>query len=166
MRGFMDIKTIAEVYRLGLAAGFYTIQDVIKWADNLIEKVDEPPYEIIEVSLSSREKPYFICAKLKELTAFTEEELPTKILLGLINKYYEETEDMTRIDTVLSILINYIPASCEWIELELHSLLDEYYLAEQKIYGNSEEVKDRIKNFLSQFQKYSQYHTELQSQED
>jgi len=47
------IKEDAELYRIGLESGDVNPNDVIKWAEKLIEKNDIPPDEIIEISLSS-----------------------------------------------------------------------------------------------------------------
>ena len=52
----MDIKLSAEVYRIGVSIGLLATQDVIKWADNVIKQCDSQPYEIIELSLSVKEK--------------------------------------------------------------------------------------------------------------
>ena len=52
----MDIKLSAEVYRIGVSIGLLATQDVIKWADNVIKQCEIPPYEIIELSLSVKEK--------------------------------------------------------------------------------------------------------------
>jgi|GEM_PF-5583778 len=34
----MNIKVTAEVYRLGIMIGFYTVPDVIKWADHVLHR--------------------------------------------------------------------------------------------------------------------------------
>ncbi|MFC0237102.1 hypothetical protein [Fictibacillus phosphorivorans] len=45
----MEIKVQSEIYRLGLFIGFLEVKNVIEWADQLIEKLDQPPYEILEI---------------------------------------------------------------------------------------------------------------------
>ncbi|UPW84372.1 hypothetical protein [Lysinibacillus sp. Ag94] len=88
----MNIKVTAEVYRLGIMIGFYTVPDVIKWADHVIERFDNPPYEVIAISLSSQEKPIDVCSKLKLFNGgLTNDDLPSKILLGLLNEYFIST---------------------------------------------------------------------------
>lgn len=60
----MDIKVMAEVYRLGIAIGYFTVQDVIDWADALIGSLEQPPYELIDISLSSKATPIDVCSLL------------------------------------------------------------------------------------------------------
>jgi hypothetical protein len=97
----MYIKLMAEVYRLGISVDFLTVQEMIKWADNIIENLDKPPYEIIEFSLSSKEKHDDINLKLIDST------LPPKILLALLNEYLNTTQDISKVIIVLDKLIKH-----------------------------------------------------------
>jgi hypothetical protein len=153
----MDIKVTSEVFRLGLSVGFYSVKDVIKWADNQIEKLESPPYEFIEVSLSTNKKPVDICSILIQIEGNFEEDLPIKIMLGLLQKYLTETEDYDNVWVWLYRLNEYIPVGCDTILHEIIYLSDAIYLAEQGIYGSLLEVNNELKTFLSQFQKYSIY---------
>lgn len=40
----MDFNLSAEVYRIDVSIGFLTTEDIMKWAQNLIEQCDTPPY--------------------------------------------------------------------------------------------------------------------------
>ncbi|MEN9358990.1 MAG: hypothetical protein RL095_525 [Verrucomicrobiota bacterium] len=46
------IKETAELLRLKLLLGLVTVQDVVTWADSIIESEATPDWEIIEVSLA------------------------------------------------------------------------------------------------------------------
>ena len=46
----MDIKLSAEVYRIGVSIGLLTIEDIMKWADNVIEQYYTPPCESEKLS--------------------------------------------------------------------------------------------------------------------
>ncbi|MCL1696992.1 MULTISPECIES: hypothetical protein [unclassified Lysinibacillus] len=156
----MDIKVTAEVYRLGILIGFYTVQDIIKWADNVIERLDHPPYEVIEVSLSSQKKPIDVCSKLKLFNeGLNNDDLPSKILLGLLNDYFLSTNNASDVFSMLTRLIDHLQLeeSNEWIEREMVYLSDAFYLADQHIYGDLKEVENNLKNFLSKFEAYAQY---------
>ncbi|MFF2878451.1 hypothetical protein ACFVR2_19230 [Gottfriedia sp. NPDC057991] len=74
----MDLKLNAEVNRLGLTIGLLTIEDVINWADNVIEHHDFPPYEIIELSLSSKESLEKVILKLMMFQGEVDNDLPPK----------------------------------------------------------------------------------------
>ncbi|MFF2176750.1 hypothetical protein ACFVT8_09870 [Lysinibacillus sp. NPDC058147] len=156
----MDIKVTAEVYRLGVLIGLYTVQDVIKWADNVIERLDNPPYEVIEISLSSQEKTIDVCSKLKVFNGgLYTNDLPTKILLGLLNEYFLSTKNVSDVFSMLFRLIEHLQLeeNNKWIEVEMHYLSDAFYLADQKIYGDLKEVGNNLKNYLSQFNDYAKY---------
>ncbi|WP_374966529.1 hypothetical protein [Lysinibacillus sp. RS5] len=154
----MDINVTAEVYRLGVLIGLYTVQNVIKWADNVIESLDNPPYEIIEISLSSQEKPVDVCSKLKLFNGDLND-LPSKILLGLLYEYYLSANNLSEIFSMLTRLSDHLQLeeSNKWIEVEMIYLSDAFYLADQNIYGDLKEVGNNFKNYLSQFEDYVKY---------
>lgn len=156
----MDIKVTAEVFRLGILIDFYTVQDVIKWADNIIEHLDNPPYVVIEISLSSQEKPIDVCSKLKLFNeGLYTNDLPAKILLGLLNEYFLSTNNVSEMFSMLFRLIDHLQLeeSNKWIEVEMYYLSDAFYLADQNIYGDLKEVANNLKNYLSQFGDYAKY---------
>jgi hypothetical protein len=103
----MYIKLMAEVYRLGISVDFLTVQEMIKWADNIIENLDTPPYEIIELSLSSNEKYDDINLKLMMVNGEFDRNLPPKILLALLNEYLNKTQDISKVIIVLDKLIKH-----------------------------------------------------------
>ncbi|WP_316568799.1 hypothetical protein [Neobacillus sp. YIM B06451] len=152
----MEIKLVAEVYRIGISIGFLTIKGMIKWADTIIDNLDSPPYEIIELSLSTKEKQDEICLKLMMVKGEIDNSLPPKIILGLLSEYLNATKDISSVISMLDKLIKYLPISNEWIELEIHFLSDGFYLAEQGI-GDIEEVFNNLKKFLNQFVDNNKY---------
>lgn len=48
-----SLKLLVSVYKLGLECGVFTIEDIIKFCDIIIENLENPPFEIIEASLMS-----------------------------------------------------------------------------------------------------------------
>jgi hypothetical protein len=155
----MYIKLMAEVYRLGISVDFLTVQEMIKWADNIIENLDTPPYEIIELSLSSNEKYDDINLKLMMVNGEFDRNLPPKILLALLNEYLNKTQDISKVIIVLDKLIKHFSTDDERIEMEIHFLSDGFYLAEQNISGNLTEVLNNLRGFLNQFVDYKKYLT-------
>lgn len=154
----MDIKLSAEVYRIGVLIGLLNIQDVIKWADNVIEHCDTPPYEIINLALSANEKLEDITLRLMEIRGdFEDNDMSPKIILGLLNQYLKTPEDTANVIEKLDKLIDYLPDSYEWIEMEIHFLSDGFYLAEENIYGDLKEVHSNLKEFLNLFIDYTKY---------
>lgn len=50
MQPEITLATIAEYYRLGIEAGLLKPEEAQEWATSLLRRLDDPPYEIIEVS--------------------------------------------------------------------------------------------------------------------
>ncbi|BCB05138.1 hypothetical protein KH172YL63_32710 [Bacillus sp. KH172YL63] len=151
------MKLNAEVYRLGLLIGFFSIQEVIIWADTLIEQLDKPPYEIIMLSLSSKDDICTVERKLSEIKGEYDTELLPKIIMGLMNDYLHDKENTGRVIKSLEQLLKYLPSNDDEIESEIHFLSDGYYLAHQNIYGEEQEVLDNLRVFLQQFRGYTCY---------
>lgn len=150
----MDIKLMAEVYRLGISIGLFTIQEVIKWADKVIEQLEAPPYEIIDLSLSSKETLEAITLKLMMVKGECDYDLPPKIILGLLSEHLNDIEDMATVINRMDKLLEHLPACCEEVEMQIHFLSDGFYLAEQKISGELEEVYSSLLQFLDSFKCY------------
>jgi hypothetical protein len=153
----MEIKITAEVYRLGILMGLYTVQDVVNWADHVIEQLDHPPYEVIEIALSSKEKPVDVCSKLKQFNGgLHNDDLPLKIILGQLNEYILSTNNLSEAFSMISRLGDHLQLEerNKWIENELSYLSDAFYLADQNIYGDLQVVESKLKNYLTQFKNF------------
>lgn len=87
------MKDIIELYRLGLTIGYFSIDDIIDWADYLIEMEEEPDYEIIEISLSEKKGVCYIVEKLNQMEYYLKSDLAPKILLGLIYKDFSMNKE-------------------------------------------------------------------------
>lgn len=111
-------------------------------------------------SCYSQEKPIDVCAKLKLFNGgLTNDDLPSKILLGLLNEYFISTNKWSDVFSMLFRLSDHLQLedSNEWIEVKMKYLSDAFYLADQKIYGDLNEVSTNLKNYLSQFGYYVKY---------
>jgi hypothetical protein len=75
----LTLKEQAEVCRNGLIIGLLTKQDVILWADHMIETQDDTDYAVIETSLG----PPDMAAQLFEVKGAASQRAVTEALLGL-----------------------------------------------------------------------------------
>ncbi len=139
----MEIKMMAEVYRLGITIGYFTIKDVIDWADAIIEKLEHPPVELIDISLSSKAKSIDICSLIHSFYGSSYNDSPLQILLGMFSCKYTYSKNKGDVASMLFRLIDFIQLEerAEWIIKEIPQLSDAYSLAEQKIYGDIQAVK-------------------------
>ncbi|MBH0168238.1 hypothetical protein [Fictibacillus sp. 18YEL24] len=150
----MEIKVQAEIYRLGLFISFFQVKNVIKWADQLIEKLDQPPYEILEISLSSKSTIASVCSKLTDVKGECDEAIPIQGILSLLNDELVQTSDVTEICTYMYRLVGHIPESCEDIERSIINLTDKWDMAVDGSYGNVEDARNEIYEFLSEFESF------------
>ena len=51
-----SLGAIANDYVTGLDAGYVSVEEVISWVDSLIAEIDNPPYPLIEASISGGNK--------------------------------------------------------------------------------------------------------------
>ncbi|MGM0807069.1 MAG: hypothetical protein ACQET8_20220 [Bacillota bacterium] len=148
----MEIKVQAEIYRLGLFIGFFQVKNVIEWADQLIEKLDQPPYEILEISLSSKSTIASVCSKLTDVKGECDEAIPIQGILSLLNDELVQTIDVTEICTYMYRLVGHIPESFEDLEVSIINVTTSWDLAVDGYYGDVEEVRNEIYEFLSEFE--------------
>ena len=150
----MEIKVQAEIYRLGLFIGFFQVKNVIEWADQLIEKLDQPPYEILEISLSSKSTIASVCSKLTDVKGECDEAIPIQGILSLLHDELIQTSDVMEICTYMYRLVGHISESCEDLEVSIINVTTSWDLAVDGYYGDVEEVRNEIYEFLSEFESF------------
>ncbi|PEM59840.1 hypothetical protein CN539_22030 [Bacillus toyonensis] len=155
----VNIKIIAEVFRIGLQIGLYSKTEVIEWADHTIETLDSPSNEIIEVSLSSNDKLVDIVSKLKNIKGTYDKKLPVKIILGLLwEKFMINEENVLKIQPFISDLIhNNCCEGFDYVDEQLYNFNEEINLAADNLYGNLEDISQEIKSFLSIYKDFIMY---------
>lgn len=155
----VNMKIIAEVFRIGLQISLFSKTEVIKWADHTIETLDSPSIEIIEVSLSSNDKLVDIISKLKNIKGTYNQKLPVKIILGLLwEKFMINEENVLKIQPFISDLIhNNCCEGFDNVDVQLYNFNKEINLAADNIYGNLEDISQDIKSFLSPYKDFVIY---------
>ena len=128
---------MAEVFKIGLQIALFSKIDGIEWADQIIETLNIPSNEIIEVSLFSNDKLVDIASKFKNIKKIYDKKLPVKIILGLFwEKFIMNEENALKIKPFISNLIhnNY----CErfsYVDVQLYHSNEKINLAAYTIYG-------------------------------
>ncbi|MGE7885167.1 hypothetical protein [Bacillus sp. NPDC094077] len=155
----VNIKIIAEVFRVGFQIGLFSKTEVIEWADHTIETLDSPSIEIIEVSLSSNDKSVDIVSKLKNIKGTYNKKLPVKIILGLLwEKFMINEENVLKIKPFISKLIhNNCCEGFDYVDEQLYNFNEEINLASDNIYGNLEDISQEMKSFLSPYKDFGMY---------
>lgn len=160
----ISLKDSAEIYRIGLITGLFEKDDIISWADKLIETRENVEYEIIEVSLLKSASKTDIASKLFEVEGIPSMHHIVNVFLGLCSIGYNSNKYNTDFTcTFLYRLVSNkidIPIDFD-IAKKIHYLSDGYYLATEGIYGNLEDVCRDLKEFLD---KYTECAEEFYSQ--
>ncbi|WP_273853541.1 hypothetical protein [Guptibacillus spartinae] len=154
----MNLKVAAEIHRVGLEVGYFEVKDVIQWTDQLIEELDHPPIELIDVSLAVNQHPAEVRSKLKLVKGHVDATFIVKVILGLINEYLKESRDFSNVGYMLT-MVNEIPLEDSELASELWWVMEWEILAIKELAGNLEDARKGIEDFLKQFSGYEKYYT-------
>ncbi|WP_046173590.1 hypothetical protein [Domibacillus indicus] len=157
------LKSLAGIYYLGIGCGVWNKDEVIEWCDRVIEAMDHPPVELLEVSMMSKSKLDDIERKLFELSAIEDEEHMAKVVLSIIHKKAELAQlPAERAIRITSRLLVHTGLSWESEYYGLYSFDDSYDLA---VNGVIEKLPAEVeKDFIGElgaFQKYFKEFHEL-----
>lgn len=133
------LETLLSIYNIGLGCGVFTIDKIISFCDKVIEKLDNPPYEIIEVALMSKAKIDDIENKLYKFNGYSEinKSEIVKIILSVIHKKYMNNEfDIVKAIKCTDALLIHTRLSYDNEYCDLYGIDDCYYLAKSGICGN------------------------------
>lgn len=155
MVNFLQIKFQATIYRFGLDCGLFTKNEVIGWCDRLIESLDNPPYEIIELSLMGKKSISDLTQKLIEIGDLSDLKKVVKILLAILNHKFNLNE--ISLKEAIKSSYHLLMITNLWDEAEFYSLYwmdDEYELAANGIYSNIDNVEEAFKTIISSYEFY------------
>lgn len=144
-----SLATCAQFFRIGLEAGVCKPDVVRAWALSVIEKMDEPPGEIIEVSWN-KPIPQLI-SDLNSVQGDANFEIAGQWLLYiLLHEMPDEARLWQTIAAAKQVAMS-TGRSAESTELYclLDSIEDELNLAEQEIYGTVAECRMELEAILS-----------------
>ncbi|AXI03610.1 hypothetical protein [Aquirhabdus parva] len=146
----MNLATEALAYKKALLWNVVTLPEVIQWADHLITVEDNPDPQLYEISLANNNHQ-----ANDALTELTKEasilDVTYKIIEMLARKAskndinYKFTADILYRMACENFILD------EDSQFEMSRLTDALYLAEEKIYGDPEEIKTEIRQFLNQY---------------
>ncbi|WP_078554402.1 protein kinase [Bacillus alkalicellulosilyticus] len=150
------LKSLASIYYIGIGCGLCSKEEVIEWADMVIEAVDNPPIELLDISMMSKSKIDDVERKLFELCLIQDEENFVKLVLSLIlEKIKQEQLPIGKAIRITTRLLVYTGLSWESEYYDLYSFDDSYDLAIGGVVQNlPAEVEQEFVEELGAFQKY------------
>jgi hypothetical protein len=142
--------TIAAYYLYGLEAGIVTLQQAKDWAFSVVESMDSPPADIIDVALSSGLPE--INEKLNAVTGERDVQLAGKWLLNALNRKFSSNElNLERI-TKQAMQVTRSTALGDDEYYVFDSIDDSLSLAQSGTYGSVERCRSELENALSAYQ--------------
>lgn len=154
----LSVKNRAEICRIGLVNGLFTKEDVICWADKIIETQEAVEYEIIEISLLGSSSKADIALKLFEVKGIPDNQNIINVFLGLCSDNYNANK--FNADDICTFLYRLVSNKSDIhissdIKQKIHYLSDGYYLASEGTYGDLTDICKDLKEFLDQYTDYA-----------
>ncbi|PEW64538.1 protein kinase [Bacillus cereus] len=127
----------------------------MQWCDKLIEASENPPYELIEISLMSKAKIDDMEGKLFEFSSTVDEEYTVKLILSVIHEKLKEHE-LTIEESIKCTTRLLVNRGVHWEAeyFELYSLDDSYDLAKDGVHFDLIQVIHTYIEMLSIYSKY------------
>ncbi len=145
-------KIEAERLRIALMSGYEKTKTAIAWADAIIQEQNNPDYLFIEISLANSKNIKEIISLLGKVGKKIDHHDALRCLLGRVS-YLESVEGFNLRDFATWL---YSSESNGWeLPQDLNSIWstdDEYSLAEDGVYGDTETVATEFINNLKQFE--------------
>jgi hypothetical protein len=91
-------KDIAEVYRLGLTIGMFSVDQVVEWADSIIAVEDNPEFALIEVSTNGDATEGKMATLLRDVQGEVDARTARNVIYGLLGRKLAADRDAA--DTV------------------------------------------------------------------
>jgi hypothetical protein len=154
-----SLEELAAVFSEGVGCGFFTIDEVILFADSVISNCDAVPYDFIELSLMRGAKVNDIEDKLCEFSKMGSNRNVVNMILGMIGEKLGagQMELAKAIRCTVRLLVH----SGLYTEdgyYDLYIAEDYYELALSGTYGNLDSVE---KEFCAKLKEYSSYFAEF-----
>lgn len=147
----MDLYTELEIYRIAVLVGLYSREDMVTKLNNVIEELDDIPYEIIEASLGGKTDDILMIIKELVNKYCFKKDLVLGSLINLIEKRYNEN----LINTFEGIYyLEGLTKYCNFNDYDREYIIylsDGYYLANEGIYGEINKIEIDFNNFLKHF---------------
>jgi len=156
--GTMDeIKRVASVYYLGIVIGYFSKEDVIKWADSVIEYFEGIVSDkLIELSLSVQRNKEDVASKLINIIDGEFFNNAQNVFYGIfLSDIKNKKVTFDTVITMLYLILNqqYIILSDEEYQKIMY-LSDGYYLATEGIYGDIQKIENETIDFLEEYAIY------------
>jgi len=158
------LKVLAAVFNQGLGCGLLSVKDIIHWSDKVIQILDNPPYDFIELSMMSSAKIDDVEVKLYEF--YRESEIDNQLVVNMLLPVIFQKLSTNELDiqkavksTIRLLIQTNFYSNQEYYELS--RMDDAYDLAVDNVYGNLKQVTLEYEQAISKYQFYYLHFLEL-----
>ena len=148
----MGLRDEAEELAMAIELGFALVDEAVDWADRHIVAVDQPPYELIEVSSAGRSHPLDVAHLLRAIPGtvdiFATCRRVFARMLSALNDGRVTPEAVARALDFMQLDGRMPDADAQ---SEMSRLNDAFDLAHEGTYGTSEEVSRELREFLEHY---------------
>jgi hypothetical protein len=146
---------LLEVFRIALINGIIDKQEIVKWADEIIQSDSEPDYFIIEVSLSGHKDTNELVYLLNEYIGEKKPSISGRVLLGLLYKQFIIQQiNLKKVVTAIYWLV-WNGELNEKDKYLLYGLDNDYDLASSNITGSLKEVELNALEVLEMYKDFT-----------
>lgn len=143
-----DFIELLGVFGIALTNNLLDKNEVIKWADDIITNDSEPDYFIIELSLCGHKNLNDIVSLLNTYIGEEKPQISYRVILGFLYRQYVARQ----------ITLKKVLSTVDWIVWKanltneeksfMYGLDEEFYCAEEGIYGTVKDIEDKTLRFL------------------
>ncbi len=144
------LATEADFVLAGYQTGYYAIDDVIAWADRWILALEEPPTELLDVSMGRGLYPRELIKLLRSL-GNRDERVIIAAELGMIGARLREGEiEVIEASNLLWPLHDHPDATRDEI-FTVYCVADDIHYALNEGVGNLKDIESRLHQFLTPY---------------
>ncbi len=146
---------LLEVFRIGLINGLVDKDEIIKWADSIIQQDEQPDSFIIELSLCCSMNINDVVSIINEFIGESKPVISGRVILGLAYRLYNEKRIVLRKVTSTIDWLTWHGEPTEKEKSLMYGLDEELNCAESGIYGTIEGVEEEVLLFLEIYKDFS-----------
>ena len=147
----MDIPRLAAFYREALLCDLITVDELVGWADCLINNGGELPAKIYDLSLGGSRGKLHVADLLNGMAVGQNPQDVVPAILDVVHQRFSSGEiDLAAVVAAIRHIKHAIPPN-EDLHLKLVTLEEDYWLAADGIMGDLPTIHRIVRDLLTQF---------------
>lgn len=148
----MNLRNEAEVLAIAIELGVVQVAEAVDWADQYIVALDQPPYELIELSSAGASHPLDVAHLLRTVPGAAD--VPAvcrRVFARMLSALNEGRMSPESVARALDFMQLEGRAPDPDAQSEMSRLNDAFELAHEGTYGTPEQVGRELREFLERY---------------